>query len=296
MDPKISYFQTFLYAAKTKSFSKAAKKLGVTQGTVSNHISVLEKYFDAQLFLRTPEGVDLTLEGNILFENAEKILENINNSKQQMRILHEHPEGVIKIAASTTPGEHLLPSIVKDYTKEFRDVSFQIQITDSEKCFKLLEDRVVDIIAVGNVYDKTYENIVIGKDRLVLAVPVNHHLSKKGVAKLADVLKEDYIDREIGSGTREILAEALQDKGYSMMDLHTVMSLGSTSSIITAVSEGYGVSILSEIPAKKAADAGQLKIIPIEDLDLTRYMYLVKGKKPRNPSAIKSFWDFVSGH
>jgi len=296
MDPKISYFQTFLYAAKTKSFSKAAKKLGVTQGTVSNHISVLEKYFDAQLFLRTPEGVDLTLEGNILFENAEKILENINNSKQQMRILHEHPEGVIKIAASTTPGEHLLPSIVKDYTKEFRDVSFQIQITDSEKCFKLLEDRVVDIIAVGNVYDKTYENIVIGKDRLVLAVPVSHPLAKKGVAKLADVLKEDYIDREIGSGTREILAEALQDKGYSMMDLHTVMSLGSTSSIITAVSEGYGVSILSEIPAKKAADAGQLKIIPIEDLDLTRYMYLVKGKKPRNPSAIKSFWDFVSGH
>lgn len=296
MDPKISYFQTFLYAAKTKSFSKAAKKLGVTQGTVSNHISVLEKYFDAQLFLRTPEGVDLTLEGNILFENAEKILENINNSKQQMRILHEHPEGVIKIAASTTPGEHLLPSIVKDYTKEFRDVSFQIQITDSEKCFKLLEDRVVDIIAVGNVCDKTYENIVIGKDRLVLAVPVSHPLAKKGVAKLADVLKEDYIDREIGSGTREILAEALQDKGYSMMDLHTVMSLGSTSSIITAVSEGYGVSILSEIPAKKAADAGQLKIIPIEDLDLTRYMYLVKGKKPRNPSAIKSFWDFVSGH
>lgn len=79
------------------------------------------------------------------------------------------------------------------------------------------------------------------------------------------------------------------------MDLHTIMSLGSNSSIITAVSEGYGISIISEIPAKKAADAGQLKIVPIEDLDLTRYMYLVKGKKPRNPSAIKSFWDFVSG-
>ena len=57
----------------------------------------------------------------------------------------------------------------------------------------------------------------------------------------------------------------------------------------------YGISIISEIPAKKAVDAGQLKIVPIEDLDLTRYMYLVKGKKPRNPSAIKSFWDFVSG-
>lgn len=295
MDPKISYFQTFLFAAKTKSFSKAAKKLGVTQGTVSNHISVLEKFFDAQLFLRTPEGVDLTTEGNILYENAEKLLENISSAKQQMRILHEHPEGVIRIAASTTPGEHLLPSIIKDYTKVFRDVSFQIQITDSEKCFKLLEDRTVDIIAVGNIYDGSYESEVIGKDRLVLIVPPEHQLAKKEVAKLSDILKEDYIDREVGSGTREIFVEALHDKGYSMMDLHTIMSLGSNSSIITAVSEGYGISIISEIPAKKAADAGQLKIVPIEDLDLTRYMYLVKGKKPRNPSAIKSFWDFVSG-
>ncbi|BAP62063.1 putative transcriptional regulator LysR [Methanococcus maripaludis KA1] len=295
MDPKISYFQTFLFVAKTKSFSKAAKKLGVTQGTVSNHISVLEKFFDAQLFLRTPEGVDLTTEGNILYENAEKLLENISNAKQQMRILHEHPEGLIRIAASTTPGEHLLPSIIKDYTKVYRDVSFQIQITDSEKCFKLLEDRAVDIIAVGNIYDGSYESEVIGKDRLVLVVPPDHELAKKGVAKLSDILKEDYIDREVGSGTREIFVDALQDKGYSMMDLHTIMSLGSNSSIITAVSEGYGISIISEIPAKKAADAGQLKIVPIEDLDLTRYMYLVKGKKPRNPSAIKSFWDFVSG-
>ena len=295
MDPKISYFQTFLFAAKTKSFSKAAKKLGVTQGTVSNHISVLEKFFDAQLFLRTPEGVDLTTEGNILYENAEKLLENISSAKQQMRILHEHPEGVIRIAASTTPGEHLLPSIIKDYTKVFRDVSFQIQITDSEKCFKLLEDRTVDIIAVGNIYDGSYESEVIGKDRLVLIVPPEHQLAKKEVAKLSDILKEDYIDREVGSGTREIFVEALHDKGYSMMDLHTIMSLGSNSSIITAVSEGYGISIISEIPAKKAADAGQLKIVPIADLDLTRYMYLVKGKKPRNPSAIKSFWDFVSG-
>ncbi|MCS3900776.1 selenium metabolism-associated LysR family transcriptional regulator [Methanococcus voltae] len=295
MDPKISYFQTFLYAAKTKSFSKAAKRLGVTQGTVSNHISVLEKFFDAQLFLRTPEGVDLTVEGTILLENAEKVLEYINNSKQQMKMLHENPEGIIRIAASTTPGEYLIPSIIKEYKKEYKDVNFEIQITDSEKCFKLLEERNVDIVAVGNLYDKNYDNIVIGKDRLVLVVPNDHSLAKKPIAKLSDVLKEDYVDREVGSGTREILIDALNKKGYSMMDLHTVMSLGSTSSIITAVSEGYGVSIISEIPAKKSADAGFLKIVPIEDLDLTRYLYLVRGKRPKNPSAIKSFWDFVKG-
>ncbi|EHP89686.1 selenium metabolism-associated LysR family transcriptional regulator [Methanotorris formicicus] len=294
MDPKVSYFQTFLVASKTKSFSKAAKKLGVTQGTVSNHIAALEKFFDAQLFLRTPEGVDLTPEGKILYEHSEKILDYINNAKQQMRILHEHPEGTIRVAASTTPGEHILPSIIREYRKEFKDVDFEITITDSERCFKMLEEGSADIAAVGHLYDRNYDYVVIGKDRLVLIVPPNHPLTKKGMATLSDILKEDYIDREKGSGTREVIINALQDKGYSIMDLHVVMSLGSTSSVITAVSEGYGISIISEIAAKKAAEAGLVKIIPVEDLDLTRYLYLVKGKRPKNPSAVKSFWDFVS--
>ncbi|HIP16383.1 MAG TPA: LysR family transcriptional regulator [Methanothermococcus okinawensis] len=295
MDPKISYFKTFVTTSKTKSFSKAAKKLGITQGTVSNHISTLEKYFDTQLFIRTPEGVELTPEGQILYESAKKILELIESTRQRIKSLHEYPEGTIKIAASTTPGEHILPSIIMDYKREYKDVDFDIEITDSKRCFKLLENGSVDIIAVGYLYNKDYEHLIIGKDKLVLIVPPNHRLAKKGVATLSDIMKEDYIDREEGSGTREVIIKALNEKGYSMMDLNVVMRLGSNSSIITAVSEGNGVSIISEIPAKKAAEAGLVKIVPIVDLDLTRYLYLVKGKKLKNPSAVRSFWEFLEG-
>jgi len=293
MDPKLSYFKTFLTTSKTRSFSKAAKKLGITQGTVSNHISALEKYFDTQLFIRTPEGVELTPEGEILFESAKKILELIESTRQRIKSLHEYPEGNIKIAASTTPGEHILPSIIMDYKREYRDVDFHIEITDSKRCFELLERGSVDMVAVGYLYSKDYDHLIIGKDRLVLIVPPNHKLAKKGIATLADIMKEDYIDREEGSGTREILIKALNEKGYSMMDLNVVMRLGSNSSIITAVSEGNGVSIISEIPAKKAAEAGLVKIVPVKDLDLTRYLYLVKGKKLKNPSAVRSFWEFL---
>ena len=293
MDPKISYFKTFVTTSKTKSFSKAAKKLGITQGTVSNHISALEKYFDTQLFIRTPEGVELTPEGQILYESAKMILELIESTKQRIKSLHEYPEGTVKIAASTTPGEHILPGIIMDYKREYKDVDFHIEITDSKRCFELLEKGSVDMAAVGYLYNKDYEHLIIGKDRLVLIVPPNHRLAKKGIATLSDIMKEDYIDREEGSGTREVIIKALNEKGYSMMDLNVVMSLGSNSSIITAVSEGNGVSIISEIPAKKAAEAGLIKIVPIEDLDLTRYLYLVKGKKLKNPSAVRSFWEFL---
>ncbi|AXI25579.1 transcriptional regulator [Methanofervidicoccus sp. A16] len=295
MDPKISYFKTFVTTSKTKSFSKAAKKLGITQGTVSNHISALEKYFDTQLFIRTPEGVELTPEGQILYESAKMILELIESTKQRIKSLHEYPEGTVKIAASTTPGEHILPGIIMDYKREYKDVDFHIEITDSKRCFELLEKGSVDMAAVGYLYNKDYEHLIIGKDRLVLIVPPNHRLAKKGIATLSDIMKEDYIDREEGSGTREVIIKALNEKGYSMMDLNVVMRLGSNSSIITAVSEGNGVSIISEIPAKKAAEAGLIKIVPIEDLDLTRYLYLVKGKKLKNPSAVRSFWEFLEG-
>ncbi|ENN96753.1 LysR family transcriptional regulator [Methanocaldococcus villosus KIN24-T80] len=294
MDPKVSYFQTFIIAAKTKSFSKAAKRLGITQGTVSNHIAALEKFFDAQLFLRTPEGVDLTPEGEILFERAEKILDLINEAKMLMRAIHENPEGVIRIYASTTPGEHVLPSIIKEYKNQYKNVDFEITITDSKNCYKALEEGLADIIAVGYLKNENYDYTIIGKDRLVLIVPPNHPFTKREYVRLEDILKEDFIDREEGSGTRETFIKALNEKGYSIMDLNIVMRLGSSSAVITAVSEGYGISIVSEIPAKKAENAGLVKIVPIVDFDVVRYLYLIKSKRPKNPSAVKSFWEFVN--
>ncbi|HIQ32105.1 MAG TPA: LysR family transcriptional regulator [Methanothermococcus okinawensis] len=295
MDPKISYFKTFVITATTKSFSKAAKELGITQGTVSNHISALERYFDAQLFIRTPEGVELTPEGKILYESAKKILEIIESTRQRIKSLNKYPEGTVKISASTTPGEHILPGIIKEYKRAYRDVDFQVEITNSKRCFELLERGAVDIAAVGYLYNRDYEHLIIGKDRLVLIVPPNHRLAKVGRATLSHIMKEDYIDREEGSGTREVLIRALNEKGYSMMDLNVVMRLGSSSSIITAVSEGSGVSIISEIPARRAVEAGLVKIVPVVDLDLTRYLYLVKGKKLSNPSAVRSLWRFLEG-
>ncbi len=294
MDPKISYFKTFIVASETKSFSKAAKKLGITQGTVSNHIFALEKFFDAQLFLRTPEGVELTPEGEILYQRAKKVLNLIDEAKLLMKTMHINPEGTIRVYASTTPGEHILPSLIKEYRDRYPNVNFEITITDSKKCFKALSEGLADIAAVGYLLDDSYEHVIIGKDRLVLIVPPNHPLAKKGYATIEDILKEDFIDREEGSGTRDVFLEALNKKGYSVMDLNIIMKLGSNSAVITAVSEGYGVSVISEIPAKKAEKAGLIKIVPIKDLEIERYLYLVKNKKTKNPSAVKSFWEFIN--
>ncbi|ADG13781.1 transcriptional regulator, LysR family [Methanocaldococcus infernus ME] len=293
MDPKLKYFKTFLVASETKSFSKAAKILGITQGTVSNHIATLEKYFDAQLFVRTPEGVELTPEGKILYEKAKAILDMVEEAKILMKSLSEVPEGTIRLYASTIPGEYILPSIIKEFKEKYPSVDFDVNILDTERCYKALEEGLADVISVGYLKSKDYDYIIIGKDRLVLIVPPNHPFAKRKSVKFEEILNEDYIDREEGSGTKKTIEEALNKKGYSMMDLNVTMRLGSTSSVITAVSEGYGISIISEIPAKKAESAGLVRIVPIEDLDITRYLYLIKSRRPKNPSAVKTFWEFL---
>ena len=81
---RFDYLKTFLTVARTHSFSVAAKELKTSQGTVSHHIAALEQYFDAELFKRSTNGVDLTEAGATLKETAEKILQETQDAKAQI--------------------------------------------------------------------------------------------------------------------------------------------------------------------------------------------------------------------
>ena len=81
---RFDYLKTFLTVARTRSFSAAAKELKTSQGTVSHHIAALEEYFDAELFKRTANGVDVTEAGATLKETAEKILQQAQDAKAKI--------------------------------------------------------------------------------------------------------------------------------------------------------------------------------------------------------------------
>jgi DNA-binding transcriptional LysR family regulator len=290
---RFDYLKTFLTVAKTRSFSIAAKELNLTQGAVSHHIATLESHFDAKLFNRTANGVEVTKAGAILAETAENILSEFENAKAKISATKHKIAGTIRINVSSIPGEHIIPRLVSEFQKQYPDVKFKIKAEDSVNSLLNLQNGDVDFAAVGTIkgYNEKLEAIELGEEELLLVVPLGHELADKKSVKLAQILKFPYVNREETSGTRKEIERMFENAGISPSKLKTTMELASTESVITAVSEGQGLSIISSIASKKAVAADLVKAVHIEGVNNTRKLYMVRPKRALIKIS-ETFWDF----
>jgi len=290
---RLDYLRTFLTVAKTSSFSVAAKKLGLTQGAVSHHIATLEEYFDVELLKRAPNGVEVTDAGAILAETAERILAEVEQVKVEVSATKSVLGGTIRIAASTIPSEHLIPSLVAEFRKNHQDVKFKIRAEDSINSLLELQAGNVDFAAVGTLagFGEKFEAIEIGEEELVLIVPNSHGLAARKSIKPSEILRYPYISREETSGTRKEIERILESAGVSPAELRTTIELASTESVITAVSEGRGISVISFLASQKAQAAGLVKVLHLQEIDSTRKLYLARPKRPLVKTS-EAFWEF----
>jgi LysR family transcriptional regulator, transcriptional activator of the cysJI operon len=294
---RLDYLKTFLTVAKTRSFSTAAKELTITQGAVSHHIAALESYFDAKLFKRTANGVEVTDAGAILAETSEKILADVEIAKAKISETKHKFSGTIRIKASSIPGEHIIPRLVSEFRKQYPDAKFKIKAEDSVNSLLDLQAGDVDFAAVGTLkgYSEKLEAIELGKEELVLIVPLGHELATQKSVELAKILNYPYINREETSGTRKEIERMFEDAGISASKLKTTMELASTESVVTAVSEGQGVSIISSIASKKAVAAGLVKVLHINGVNSTRKLYMVRPKRALLKVS-EAFWEFCKNY
>lgn len=290
---RLDYLKTFLTVAKTRSFSTAAKELNITQGAVSHHIAALESAFDAKLFKRTANGVEVTDAGAILVETAEKILAEVESTKAKISATKQKLAGNIRINASTIPGEHIIPSLIAKFQKKYPDVKFKIKAEDSVDSLLNLQAGNADFAAVGTIkgYNEKLDAVELGEEELVLLVPLDHELAGQKSVKLTQILKYPYINREETSGTRKEIERMIEDSGIPVSKLKTTMELASTESVITAVSEGQGVGIISSIASKKAVAAGLVKVVRIDGVNSTRKLYMVRPKRALLKIS-EAFWEF----
>jgi DNA-binding transcriptional LysR family regulator len=290
---RFDYLKTFLTVAKTRSFSVAAKELRTSQGTVSHHIAALEEYFDTELFKRTSNGVEVTTAGAALKESAEKILREAQEAKAKISSSKQSLSGTIRIAASTVPEEHIMPSLIAEFQKRHPYVKFKTKAEDSLSSLASLEANDVDFAAVGTLqgYEEKFDFIQVGEEELVLIVPCNHELAKDESVKLNELAKYPFISREETSGTRKEVERLLENSKFPLERLKVGLELGSTESVITAVSEGRGISIISSIAAKKAQAAGLVRIVRIKEAKNPRKLYMARPKRSLLKIA-EAFWDF----
>lgn len=177
-DVQLPHLGTFSKAAELSSFTGAAKALGLTQAAVSQRIQALEKALNKSLFDRRTGRVLLTKAGQKLYTYAQRILDLHREARREITG-HEPPvAGELLIAASSIPGEHLLPSLLSVFGQRHPHIQVRATVSDSMAVIGQVERGEVSLGLVGRKSEKPHlEYRFLASDRMVLIVPPGHSLS-----------------------------------------------------------------------------------------------------------------------
>lgn len=294
MDTKL---KTFCTVAETRSFTKTSRIVHLSQPAVSLQIQSLEEFFETKLFDKTGKQVSLTPAGKILYEHAIHILGHYNEVVKEINKLTGMMKGAVALGASTTLGNYILPRIITDFKRLHPKIKIKLRIGNTERIEDMMHSGFLDFgIVEGKTSRTNTKTEKVISDQLVLIVHPKHPLAKKRSVSVLDLMREPFIIREQGSGTRQHIEKFLDHNGINIRDLHVALIMGSTESIKAAVEAGTGIAILSRWAVKKEVEDGRLKTVNLREGGITRELTLIYSKKPRLSHADRELILFIKNY
>ena len=288
--------QVFHTVARLLSFTKAAESLHMTQPAVTFQVRQLEEYFNTRLFDRTHNRISLTEAGQRVYEFADRIFDLYAEMENAVRDMTGEISGVLIIGASTTIAEYMLPALLGDFKKKYPDINVHLKVSNSDGIVHMVENNDIDLgVVEAPVMNKNLVVEECRKDRLVAIVSPQHALAQQQKVRLPELLEAAYIDREEGSGTREVILEYLSELGMNSTDVHVSMELGSPEAIKGAVEAGMGVSIVSEVTIHKELQLGTLVALEL-DPPLERPFSFVHQKQKFRQRAMDELLEFARAY
>ncbi|MCM3766916.1 selenium metabolism-associated LysR family transcriptional regulator [Neobacillus niacini] len=279
----LEHLKVFHLAATKKNFSETAKILHLPLPTVSLQIKHLEDYLNTSLFDRNTKKMELTDSGKILFHYAEEILQLVNKAEKELALLSETIHGDLRLGASLTIGEYLLPHYLGDFLKKYPHVHVSMKVDNSHKIVEKLLNGEIDLgfIEVTIPHEKLDSIPFLEDELVVISQSVSSLFDEISVEELFGL---PIIMREKGSGTRQVLEANLLKKQLNPDNLNIVLELENTESIKSAVQSGLGVAILSRTAIQKETELGIFKQTRIIGVPLTRYFYILNKKGILSPA------------
>lgn len=276
--------RTFCAVVETGGWSKASKIVHLTQPTISLQIQSLEANLGTCLFNRSTRERTLTESGKTCYEYAKRILALCDEAVQSVCDVNNLTKGTLRIGASTTVGEYILPSYLSSFKGIYSCVKISLEIGNS---LEIIEDVVKGALEIGIVGTKINRPELIFKDfinnELVLIVPSNHTWAIKGEISLDQLKEEPFLIRTEGSGIRITLEKELEKAGLKEKDINVIMSLGNNEAIKKGVSSGLGISIVPRISIENEIKLDILKEVKIKNIYLIMNFYIVY-----NPNRFRS--------
>jgi DNA-binding transcriptional LysR family regulator len=291
----IDILKMFCLVIDVGSISQAAKLSFVSQPAVTKQIRQLESSYGALLFDRKDGRLLLTKSGKTLYPFAKTIVEDFKRSKEAVQDSINNYESTLRVGASLTVGEYLLPSLLGRFKKLNPEYKLSLIIENTPKILEELSDNVIDLALVeGMVQSKDLLVESIADDELVLIYPPEHRWKNLEEVHIDELVEERMLWREPTSGTRLIIENFL--KGHKVLDkIENYMELGSTQAIKSAVEAGLGISIVSRLTVARELKQGTLNEIKLKNTELKRNLWLVRKQQRFNKRSVEAFVKFIRG-
>ncbi len=293
-DHKLKVFCT---VADVKSFSKASEIIHLTQPAVSLQIQALEDYYETKLFDRTSNNVTLTPAGEVLYKYAKEILSLYTDAEKNICTLTGLVKGGIVIGASSTIGNYILPKVLTDFRKSNPRLKFDLHVGNTKRVIYLLNSSNIDIgLIEGDVTSSKIVTEQLLDDELFIIISSNHLWSKRGKVPIIELLEEPFIFRENGSGTRQIIEKYLLKHEITPQRMKVSLVLGSDEAIKEAVTNGTGISIISQWAVRKEISLGSINMLGIKEEKLKRNFSIIYKKNMVSSYGIDEFLSYIKNY
>jgi len=272
----LKQLEVFLAVAETRSFTHGAERSFLTQSTVSQHISSLENEFDIRLLDRTGKGVCLTEAGKIFFDYATQILAGTKEMTLAIQRFKGMEQAVLRIGGSNIPGIYIIPRFLPFFQERHPGVSVHLTQGTSHEIVQKLKNEQIEIGIVGHPF--TDDNVQFSPlccDNIILVVNATHSWKDKQEISIDSLFEASFLFREEGSGTHSAVQKALDNAGIDTAKLRVTARLGSNEAIKQGVSQGSGVSFVSELSVRKEWVSGELFPVKIRNFTISRNFYLI---------------------
>jgi DNA-binding transcriptional LysR family regulator len=293
--------RVFRAVADEMSFRKAAEVLHLSQPAVSQQIRALEEEAGVRLFDRgAGEGhgtqIALTEAGRVLLKYANAAAETMVEARRALAALNDEVEGELRLGASTTIAQYVLPRILGVFLREYPQVQMSLVSGNTEKIVEdVAEERVALGIIEGPAMRRDVKTERMVRDEMVLIAGPQHPWARVAAIEPGELAKVPLLLRERGSGSRRVVERALKQVGLPLRSLKVAMELDSTEAIISGVEAELGVGFVSRFAVSKVLRLGTVRIVRVKGLEILRDFSFVHLSGAEVTGAAAAFQRFAMG-
>lgn len=283
--PDIVWLRLLVAVAEQGSLSAAAEQLGLAQPNASRAMRALERDLGLPLLVRSPRGSRLTVEGQVVVSWARTVVTATDELIAGSEALKGRRAGQLELAASMTIAEYLVPGWLSELHRRDHTIAVSLAVANSVEVGQRVLSGKADLGLVESPkVPAGLSRSRAGTDRLVVVVAPQHPWSRRRRSvSVAELAATPLIVREPGSGTRETLAQALREHNMAP----PLQELSSNAAVRIAVIAGLAPAVLSALAVQEQVQAGVLREVTVDGLDLRRTLWLVwpRGSRPSGTAA-----------